>query len=735
MSDFGDRFTKAGAHLGGMSRDGREADDALGPDPNAGVIAEMRANRRVNARLASAQNGGVGRGGGGVDVSFATGRPRDPRFYWAQNNLPYDVRKPEELKRVRDFCRVIRMTHPLIASCIDVFSRYPITGMELACKDDHLTEWYSELFLDQLDYEEFLADVGVEHWTVGEAWPFGSFNDTLGVWEDDELLNPDDIDVIRSPFLKEPRYQMRLPETLRDILINRAPKWEYEVLIKSYPELAHFVGDQARMPVSNILLKQVKFKGDTFHPRGVPLLLRAFRAIVQEEMLNAAQDAIADRLYTPLILAKLGASATDLGTNEPWIPGPSDLDHFETALDAAMAADFRVLIHHFAVDLDHVFGRETMPDFSADFERLEGRELQVFGLSKTMLMGSDRGETYAGDAINRDLVSQLLTNYQRKLKRLMRERMLVVAEAQEHYDYEVRGGKRYPIMEEVWEVDEETGEGRIVEQPKLLVPDVHFKAMTLQDEKQMEQYVEALRASGVPISMKTRMRNIPIDLADDIERTRQEQVDLAVAAQETRKETYKALKARNLPIPEDLRQDFEPKAQDAPDSSAEEAGQVLPSIGVDQASPTTALVPVAEDYAAAPGQEEQSQDTSPGQPIIYRLPQNQIMQPGRTRPPESDEQRATMPKPAALIDKIAQRDDAGEYLFEDDEVEVDGEKQAIKRVAMREVGDDEEIAEGHRHLISGPGHVGMRRFAKVDRETPLPDSYAAVELPPEAADG
>jgi hypothetical protein len=28
----------------------------------------------------------------------------------------------------------------------------------------------------------------------------------LGVWEDDELLNPDDVEVIRSPFLKEPRF-------------------------------------------------------------------------------------------------------------------------------------------------------------------------------------------------------------------------------------------------------------------------------------------------------------------------------------------------------------------------------------------------------------------------------------------------------------------------------------------------------------------------------------------------
>jgi hypothetical protein len=431
------------------------------------------------------------------------------------------------------------------------------------CKDEALVDFYSTLFFDQLDYEDFLVDVGREKWTVGEAWPLGSFNETLGVWEDDELLNPDDIDVIRSPFLKEPRFEMRLPKVLRDIIETRQPQWEFEALMRSYPELKNFVGDEARMPVSNVLLKQIKFKADTFSLRGLPILMRGFRAIMQEEMLNAAQDAIASRLYTPLVLAKLGASATDLGTNNPWIPTEDDLSDFEESLDAALAGDFRVLTHHFALQMESVFGREAMPNFDADFERLVERQLQVFGMSKTMLSGAGQGETFAADAINRDLISQLLTGHQRDLNRLFMDRARVVAEAQEHYDYEERGGKRYVVMEEIYEVDEETGEGRIVEQPKLLVPELKFKAMTMKDEENERALVEALRASGIPISMKTRMWNLPIDLDDEVQRVRDEQVQMAVEAEETRKATFLALDAAGLPIPEDLNRDFRAKAMGA----------------------------------------------------------------------------------------------------------------------------------------------------------------------------
>ena len=316
-----------------------------GPEDDSDMKQEMRKNRRVamskNANLNAPSQ-----------LSFATGRPQDPMFYWKQNNLPYDIWKEEELIAIRHYCRLLYLTHPILSSAIDIFSKYPLTGMQPQCKDEALVDFYGTLFMDDLNYEEYLTDVLHEYWTVGEAWPLGQFNESLGIWEDDELMNPDDIKVIKSPFLKEPRFEMRLPETIRDIVTKREPEWEYKRLVKSYPELVHFANQEAYMPVSNELLKQIKFKADIFHPRGIPIMMRIFRAVYQEEMLNAAQDAIASRLYTPLILVRLGASATDLGTSQPWIPTNSDLENFEEALDAALAGDFRVLTHHFAVQMD-----------------------------------------------------------------------------------------------------------------------------------------------------------------------------------------------------------------------------------------------------------------------------------------------------------------------------------------------------------------------------------------------
>lgn len=629
------------ARLGKAAR--RTASSQTDGSPEA---QEMRKNRRVSMRR-------QGSGQSTPSTAFATGRPRDPLFYWKQNNLPYETDDEAQLKQLRVYCRLLYQTHPIIASCIDIYTKYPLLGMELRCKDEKITQFYTDLFFtkDGLNYKKFLLDVGREYWTVGEAWPFATFNESLGIWDDEELFNPDDVMVQRSAFLKDPRFLIRLPETIREVIQRRQPAWEYEKLMKVYPELSRYAGSDDMMPVSNILLQQLKFEADTFSKRGIPILMRAMRAVMQEEMLNSAQDAVADRLYTPLILVKLGASATDLGTTVPWIPDEDDLNNFMESLDSALAADFRALVHNFAVTMEPVFGRENMPDMTADFERLEDRILQSFGLSRTMLSGASSGETYAADALNRDLVSDLMSTYQDMIKEHFNQRARVVAEAQEHYDYDERNGKRYIKMEEVLEIDEETGEERIIEQPMLLVPELTMRTMSLSDESAEREFYEALRAAGVPISMRTRLMESGIDFDDEIERTQEEQVQLAVAEQETRKKIFQALKDKGLPIPADLKSDFQARAEQAqmpalPAPMPEGMPLRTPMLGTDDLAPTPTLAPTQMDLGGMMPAGGVPMGGMPAEPVDGQDDPS-------SRPEESDEQREGMPKPAALFRQSA----------------------------------------------------------------------------------
>jgi hypothetical protein len=133
-----------------------------------------------------------------------------------------------------------------------------------------------------------------------------------------------------------------------------------------------------------VLLKQVANKQTSWDDHGTPILLRGLRTLIHEEKLLASQDAIAERLYSPLILAKLGI--VDLGDGQPpWVPGPEELDEFRDDMDLALSSDFRLLVHHVGLEIENVFGREQMPRLGEDFDRIERRLMQIFGVNPSLL--------------------------------------------------------------------------------------------------------------------------------------------------------------------------------------------------------------------------------------------------------------------------------------------------------------------------------------------------------------
>jgi hypothetical protein len=80
-----------------------------------------------------------------------------------------------------------------------------------------------ELFFDQLDYPNFLVALGREFWTVGEAFPLGSFDEDLGVWEREELINPEDVVIQNFPLLGSQQLKIVPPDYLKKLAQTKSP--------------------------------------------------------------------------------------------------------------------------------------------------------------------------------------------------------------------------------------------------------------------------------------------------------------------------------------------------------------------------------------------------------------------------------------------------------------------------------------------------------------------------------
>ena len=528
---------------------------------NRSLTASMNRSRMANYRGRQFT--------GGSNMQIALPKVRQPLGSLADKGIPFNVEDENELRDIRRWSRLFYATHDLVPLLIDIYSKFPVVGLEFDSKDPLIKKFYEEMFLGELNYMEFLPDqLGREYFTVGEVTSLAHFNESLGVWSSEEILNPDMLKVSRSLFVQQDRVQLLVKDLVDNLRqgpdgggglgnTDETPSErlqrnkEYQDLIRHYPEIIQAAAQNDGLDISDALISRIVNRSTPWAKRGTPHLLRSFRTLMTEESLNAAQDAVADRLYSPLVLATLGIE--DMGDGEPWIPDQSELDDARDDLQSALAADFRLMVHNFGLKVENVFGRESVPNLDADFERVQTKLLQAWGIGEALISGGTGG-AYASSALNREFVTQIMTGFQNSLKRHIIKRAEVIAEAQGHYDYDLKGGQRVPIYREIVEYDPETGEEYIRKVPKLLIPDVKFSTLNLRDEAQERAFISQLKAMGVPVSDKTLAVNIDMQFDQELERQAEESVAKLMATAQAMKKVQDLCDAQNLPYPPELAQ-------------------------------------------------------------------------------------------------------------------------------------------------------------------------------------
>jgi hypothetical protein len=558
------RLRAAGATLPNSAPRARLEAKRFGDQIRSGSLVD-NTNRMMGADFRRRRASGLRTG---ANVQMAMPKFRTPLGSLEDKNVPFNVEDRKELQECRRWARAFYITHDLVPLLIDIYARFPLVGLEFKSTDPLIEKFYTQMFLNDLDYENFLPDsLGREYYVAGEVTTLAHFNESLGIWSSEEVLNPDFVRVSKGLFVEEERVQLMvkdLVDGLRDGPQGMGPDeetrsereerlYEYRMLVQNYPEIIRAAQMEDGLDISPAKWSRIVNKSAPWHEYGTPPLLRSFRTLMMEESLNAAQDAVADRLYSPMIVATLGLE--NMGDGLPWIPMQSDLDDLRDDMQNAFMADFKLVCHHMGLNVENVFGRESVPRFDQDYERIDLKLMQAWGIGSALIMGgTGAAGTYASSALNREVCELLMKSYQKKVIRHIVKRMEVIAEAQQHYAYEKKGGYRRPLYKEVVQFNEETGEEEIVRVPQLLIPKVEFASLNLRDETQERSFMMELKQAGVPISDKSLAINIPIDFEQELPRGADETVDKLVAQAEAMGKAQSIIDHKDLPYPAELAQ-------------------------------------------------------------------------------------------------------------------------------------------------------------------------------------
>jgi hypothetical protein len=431
-------------------------------------------------------------------------------------------------------------------NCLEVYARYPTAGAHLECKNKDVNDFFEQIFFEDLDYENFLIDVGREYWQYGEVFANGVWDDSLGIWTEEELLDPRQMEIIRVPFSSENLLKFVPDEEMKRIVMGNDVAGR--IFCEENPEFAELVKTGQDIIISPDRCVHLANKDSVRDMHGTPVALRAWNTLRLEERLQSAMLATADRMYAPLLLFSLGGNLAD---GSPYIPSPNAISTFRSRLDAALSSDFRALITNQFVNVQEVIRGDKMANFKNDIDMYDDRLFMAWGLSSSILKPSSG--PYATSAMEFELASQMLRSYQKCLCELYNRRAAFVAEANEIYDYDIIGGVKVDKTEwrEVWDEDANDGEGGFVvkEAPKLLFPELRMETINFNTTEKTRDFLMQLQKQGIPVARQAFFMGTDIDYRATAEQASQDAIHDAVQEAEEHAAIFRACTEKGIPVP------------------------------------------------------------------------------------------------------------------------------------------------------------------------------------------
>jgi len=296
--------------------------------------------RRASARY-PVQGAGSGRNvraQSGFNVDRVFDVPHNP----FRNRTAVETPKNDKERRAR--FRYYYQYEPMVGSAIDLHTEFPISTFGLVHEDKHLEKEFNEI-ADDIKIYEFMRDMAREYWMVGEAFPFGFFDDSHdpSVWTKFILLNPDLVKVINHEMMRGD-HTAEISLQLDSVVMNIVQRGPFDPETKNaFHRLPEDVIEYARhnrpMPLSPLQVSHFRRKGsNTFGLRGESLLSRIMHVLSYRDKLRDGQyclkpgtDVMTARGFIPIeeVCLKDKVATYDKDTKEISFEHPKECLQFD----------------------------------------------------------------------------------------------------------------------------------------------------------------------------------------------------------------------------------------------------------------------------------------------------------------------------------------------------------------------------------------------------------------------
>lgn len=486
----------------------------------AGSISDVRraeitnaVNRRIDSQEASNHYGAIAhspgfRSGGpsftktasiaspmpGPSASGTTDRMApeiySPLFQLANLNLPRDR------VTMNAWNRVFYDTHPIVRNAINLHASYPISKINITCKNKQVQQFFMEM-AEKIDLYSVVYGAALEFWKMGEAFPYAELDESLGVWSRITILNPDYVHVKKSVIGNHTLVSLRPDANLQRIINSTSPS---DLSMRRYvpKHIIDYVKKGQNIPLDAFNVSHLKLLSSPYDVRGTSVIVSTYKDLMLYDKLRESKFAQADGMINPLTLVTMGGEGD-------YRPTQADIESFKNLLEEAQYdKDFKIVTHN-GVKIERVgFSGATM-DIGPDVEHIMTN--LYAGLMTPKALMDQESATYASSSVGLEVLRQRYDIFRNMMKKWLERKVFApICEIQDFFEYK-------------------DGEKR------LLVPSIDFNHMNLYD---MADYITSIGqfVGNKQVSLQTLHRSLGLSYEEERRRIREEMIDEQVFAKE-----------------------------------------------------------------------------------------------------------------------------------------------------------------------------------------------------------
>ena len=412
-----------------------------------------------------------------------------PLFLLANLNLPRDR------VTMNAWNRIYYDTNPIVRNAINLHSSYPISKINITCKNKKVQQFFLE-WAEKVDLYSIVYGVAQEYWKLGEAFPYAELDQGSGTWKRITILNPDYVHVKRSVIGDQTIVSLRPDATLQRLVNSTDPS---DLVMKSRlpPHIVDYVRRGQNIPLDNFNVSHLKLLSAPYDIRGTSIVVSVYKDLMLLDKIREAKFAQADGMINPLTLVKLGG--------EEYKPTQADLEAFRQVLEEAQYdKDFKIVTHN-GVDITRVGFSGSTLEVQSDLEFIMNNLYN--GLMAPKALFDSEGASYASSSVGLEVLRQRYDIFRNMMKKWLERKIFApICELQDFFEY-VDGEKR------------------------LQVPVIDFNHMNLYD---LSDYINAINTyvGNKQISVQTLCRSLGLSYEEEQKRLREESIQEAIINKE-----------------------------------------------------------------------------------------------------------------------------------------------------------------------------------------------------------